>query len=350
MRTAKRIEPTSDKAAVAATAARTTAAKAAAASQPKPPAAKARGGGAKATATATKAAKPKVAPKPKAATPKAAANPARRTGGARAGAATTPLLVGVHTVDNGGIHMAALRAGHAGARALQVFTAPPRFYGDKASIQPARVARFHAALAEVGIRPEHVMVHGAYVLNVASPEAEKHDRSAAGLVKELERSTALGAGAACFHPGSAGSGGDRAAALARVAAAITAALRAVPGPTRLLVENTAGAGNTVARTAEEVAGILSLVPRELRSRTGYGLDTCHLFASGYDLRASPAALAAVLDEFERQTGSRRRSSTSTTARATSAATATGTHCSAAASSASSRSAGCSPTAARAASC
>jgi deoxyribonuclease-4 len=213
-----------------------------------------------------------------------------------------PVLVGVHTVDNGGIHMAALRGGGAGARSLQVFTAPPRFYGDKATIQPARVERFHAALAEVGIRPEHVMVHGAYVINVASPEPEKHDRSAAGLVKELERTTALGAFAACFHPGSAGSGGDRAAALGRVAAAITAAVRAVPGTTRLLVENTAGAGNTVARTAEEVAAILRQVPAELRHRTGYGLDTCHLFASGYDLRVSPAALTAVLDTFEEQTG------------------------------------------------
>jgi deoxyribonuclease-4 len=212
------------------------------------------------------------------------------------------VLVGVHTVDNGGIHMAALRAGRAGARSLQVFTAPPRFYGDKASIQPARVARFHAALDEVGIQREHVMVHGAYVLNVASAEPEKHERSAAGLVKELQRTTALGAFGACFHPGSAGSGGDRAAALTRVGEAITAALRAVPGPTRLLVENTAGAGNTVARTAEEVAGILAAVPADLRPRTGYGLDTCHLFASGYDLRVSAAAVGAVLDEFERQTG------------------------------------------------
>jgi deoxyribonuclease-4 len=212
------------------------------------------------------------------------------------------VLVGVHTVDNGGIDMAARRAGAAGARSLQVFTAVPKFYGDKSSIQPARVARFHTALDAVGIRKEHVLVHGAYVLNVASAEPEKHARSAAGLVKELERTTALGAFAACFHPGSAGSGGDRAAALTRVGEAIAAALEAVPGPTRLLVENTAGAGNTVARTADEVAAILAAVPKKLRRRTGYGLDTCHLFASGYDLRVSRQAVVAVLDEFEERTG------------------------------------------------
>lgn len=212
------------------------------------------------------------------------------------------LLFGVHTVDNGGIDMAARRAAAAGARALQVFTAPPVFYGDRAAIQQARIARFHAALAEVGIERRHVMVHAAYVLNTASAEPGKQQRSAAGLAKELERSTALEAGAVCFHPGSAGSGGDRAAALGRVAAALVAALRTVQGPTRLLVENTAGAGATVGRTAEEVAAILHAVPPALRPRTGYGLDTCHLFASGYDLRRSPAALTALLDEFEAATG------------------------------------------------
>jgi deoxyribonuclease IV len=212
------------------------------------------------------------------------------------------LIFGVHTVDHGGIHMAARRAAAAGARALQVFTAPPVFYGDKAAIQPARVATFHSTLAEVGIERRHVLVHAAYVLNTASAEAEKQQRSAAGLAKELERSTALEAGAVCFHPGSAGSGGDVAAALKRVAAAITAALRNVEGPTRLLVENTAGAGATVGRTAAEVAAILAAVPKPLRPRTGYGLDTCHLFASGYDIRRSPAALSALLDEFEAATG------------------------------------------------
>jgi len=221
---------------------------------------------------------------------------------AKAARSASGFLFGVHTVDNGGIHMAARRAAAAGAKALQVFTAPPRFYGDKASIQPGRVERFRATLDEVGIRPEHVVVHGAYVLNAASAEEEKHERSAAGLRKELERSTALGVGAVCFHPGSAGSSGDRQTALARVARAMTAALQAVEGDTRLLVENTAGAGATVGRTPEEVATILAHIPAGLRARSGYGLDTCHLFASGFDIARSPAALAEVLDGFERATG------------------------------------------------
>src|SRR5205085_12020910 len=136
------------------------------------------------------------------------------------------------------------------------------------------VERCHRALEETGIRPEHVVVHAAYVLSVATSEPDKWVRAAAGLAKEMERSTALGIASVCFHPGSA-TDGDTAAAAERVAKAITGALRSVEGGTRLLVENTAGAGKTLVRTAAEVADILRHVPAELRERTVYGLETCH---------------------------------------------------------------------------
>jgi deoxyribonuclease-4 len=138
---------------------------------------------------------------------------------------------------------------------------------------------------------------------VATAEEEKWVRASAGLTRELERSTTLGVGAVCFHPGSA-SDGDVPAAAERVAKAITLALKAVKGKTRLLVENTAGAGKTLGRTADEVRMILEAVPDSLRERTGYGLDTCHLFSSGYDITASEAALKGILDEFENATGER----------------------------------------------
>jgi deoxyribonuclease-4 len=214
-----------------------------------------------------------------------------------------PHFIGAHTIDNGGIHMAALRAGNAGMRAMQLFTAPPRFYGDKATMKPDKARRFNEALAQAGIKPEHVVVHGAYVLGVATPDEAKWARASAGLAKELERSTALGVGAMCFHPGSA-SDGDTEAAAERVARAITAALRSVEGSTRVLVENTAGAGKTLGRTAAEVAGILRHVPGELRPRTGYGLDTCHLFASGYALNESKKKVGEILDEWEEAMGER----------------------------------------------
>ncbi|HEU4566107.1 MAG TPA: deoxyribonuclease IV [Gemmatimonadaceae bacterium] len=210
-------------------------------------------------------------------------------------------FLGAHTVDNGGIDKAALRAGSAGMRSLQIFTAIPKYYGDRTSIRPERVERFRAALDAVEIEPRHVVSHAAYVLNVATAEEEKWARASAGLAKELERSTALGIGAVCFHPGAA-KDGDREAAARRIGRALTNALKAVDGSgdgaTRLLVENTAGAGMTMGRTPEEIAAILSFVPDELRPRTGYGLDSCHLYAAGYDIAESEAALAGVLDAFE----------------------------------------------------
>ena len=208
---------------------------------------------------------------------------------------------GAHTIDNGGIQMAVRRAANAEMRAMQLFTAIPKYYGDKVSIKPERVARFRDALAATKIAPERVVVHAAYVLNVATPDTEKWTRARDGLAKELERSTALGVGAVCFHPGAA-TDDDREAAAERIAAAIVHALDGVRGSTRLLVENTAGAGRTMARTAEEVGAILAHVPKSLRARTGYGLDTCHLFASGYDLRTSRAEVTRVLDAFEEATG------------------------------------------------
>jgi deoxyribonuclease-4 len=211
-------------------------------------------------------------------------------------------IFGAHTVDKGGIHMAALRAGRAGMKALQLFSAIPKYYGDKTSIRPERVQRFREALRTTGIEPANVLVHAAYVLNTATAEEEKWGRAAAGLRKELERSTALGAGALCFHPGAA-TDGDRESALGRVALAISRALETVPGQTRILIENTAGAGMTVGKTPEEVGGMLARVPAALRRRTGYGLDTCHLFSAGHDLTASPAALTGILDRFEHAAGS-----------------------------------------------
>jgi deoxyribonuclease-4 len=209
--------------------------------------------------------------------------------------------IGAHTIDNGGIHMAVLRAGNAGMTALQIFTAIPRFYGDKSTIKPERVARFKTALAKTRIKPANVVVHGAYVLSVATPDDEKWARASAGLTKELERSSALGVGAVCFHPGSAGPS-DRADSAKRIGKAIVVALETIESETRLLVENTAGAGKTMGKTAQEVGQILSHVPAALRKRTGYGLDTCHLFSSGYDITESRQAFTAVLDEFEETTG------------------------------------------------
>lgn len=206
------------------------------------------------------------------------------------------MFIGVHPNDSGGIELAVRRAAASGANALQVFSAKPQFYNDRIAVRAERVQRFRAAMQEQGLDLARCLVHAPYVLNTASPEADKYERAAAGLAKELERTSQLGAFACCFHPGSAGSG-DPASAIARVGDAIVRAIESTPGPARVLVENTAGAGRTMGRTPEEIAGMLARVPAPLRARTGYGLDTCHLFASGLDFTSSPAALSGLLDRF-----------------------------------------------------
>ena len=219
-------------------------------------------------------------------------------------------FIGAHTVDNGGIDMAVRRAANARMKAVQIFTAIPKYYGDKVSIRPERVDRFASALSATGIDAAHVVAHAAYVLNTATPEDDKASRARAGLAKELERSTLLGIGSVCFHPGADTDPARRTQALSpdevdlvaqRVAGAIIHALEAVPNSTtRVLIENTAGAGRTFARTAAEIAAILHGIPKALRPRTGYGLDTCHLFASGFDLR--DGGITRVLDAFEKEIG------------------------------------------------
>lgn len=216
---------------------------------------------------------------------------------------TAPRL-GVHPADAGGLPMAVRRAAAAGAQAVQVFTAPPTYYNEKVSLKPPKVAAVHAALADVGLTPHAVFVHAAYVLNTASPDEAKALRARGGLAKEYERTSALAAWGCCFHPGSAGDGSAEDAAV-RVGQAIRHALETVPesaAGTRVLIENTAGAGRTMGRTPEEIAIMLDQVPPALRHRTGYGLDTCHLFAAGHAIHESAESLRGVLDAFERATG------------------------------------------------
>jgi deoxyribonuclease-4 len=206
-------------------------------------------------------------------------------------------FIGAHTIDSGGLDQAVRRAAAAEMTALQIFTAIPKYYNEKVRIRPERTSRFREALATSPIGPAQVLVHAAYVINTASPEPEKAEKAARALTMELQRTTAVGALGCCFHPGSTGTG-DVDSAIARIADAVTAALEAVPGSARILLENTAGGGKTVGRKPEEIGAILDRIPPALRPRAGYGLDTCHLFAAGHDIGRSSGALRDVLDAFE----------------------------------------------------
>jgi len=106
-------------------------------------------------------------------------------------------------------------------------------------------------------------------------------RSLISFTSELRRCEALGLDALVSHPGNFID--DRNEGLARNAAAIGIALETVPGRTRLLMELTAGTGTALGSSFEDMAMLLSLIPAAVRNRVGVCVDTCHIFAAGYDL-------------------------------------------------------------------
>jgi deoxyribonuclease-4 len=186
--------------------------------------------------------------------------------------------LGAHVSTAGGMAMAPARADQIGATAMQVFTKTPNQWKEPV-IGPADAAGFRAALAASGVR--FTTAHDSYLINLASPDKVIRKRSVGSFGRELARCNVLRLDALVSHPGNFID--DRASGIARNADGITQALEAHPGPTRLLMEGTAGQGTVIGSTFEELARLLKLVPARLRRRIGICLDTCHLYAAGYDL-------------------------------------------------------------------
>jgi deoxyribonuclease-4 len=138
---------------------------------------------------------------------------------------------------------------------------------------------FRAALDTSGVR--FTNAHDSYLINLASPVKSLRRKSLASFRAELRRCNALGLDALVSHPGNFID--DRASGVARNAEAIVEALERETGPTRLLMELTAGQGTVIGSTFEEMAALLKRIPAKLRRRVGVCLDTAHVFAAGYDL-------------------------------------------------------------------
>ena len=126
-----------------------------------------------------------------------------------------------------------------------------------------------------------ICAHDSYLINLASPDAALRARSIESFRFELRRCHALGLDALVSHPGNYMD--DRESGLARNADAITEALEAEVGPTRLLMELTAGQGTVLGSTFQEMASLLSRIPAALQSRIGVCLDTAHVWPAGYDI-------------------------------------------------------------------
>ncbi|MBA3407488.1 MAG: deoxyribonuclease IV [Solirubrobacterales bacterium] len=206
------------------------------------------------------------------------------------------MLIGVHVSPAGGPAKAVERGVERGACSIQIFNQNPRQWKPR-EYSTEEVAEFRAAIADSDV--DALLIHAVYLLNCASEDAEIRTKSHTSLTASLRAGSALGANAVVLHPGSAlKDGGEAGAALDRAGAVIAEALAESEG-CPLHLENTAGAGGTLGRSFEELARLLEVAGGD--ARLGICLDSCHLLASGYDVR-SAEALADVLDEFDRIVG------------------------------------------------
>jgi deoxyribonuclease-4 len=186
--------------------------------------------------------------------------------------------LGAHVSIAGGTWEAAARAREISATGAQVFTKQANRWAER-EIEAEEAQRFRAAMAETQVR--WICAHDSYLINLASPDADLRARSINSFRAELRRCHALGLDAVVSHPGNFMD--DRASGIARNADGIAQALEAEAGPTRLLMELTAGQGTVLGSTFEEMADLLSRIPAPLRARVGVCLDTAHVWAAGYDL-------------------------------------------------------------------
>lgn len=204
------------------------------------------------------------------------------------------MLIGAHVSPAGGPANAVARGAERGCRAIQIFNQSPRqwkpteYDGDK-------VEAFKEAMQ--GSQVRQLLVHAVYLVNCASEDPDLREKSLASLTASLRAGQALGAVGVVVHPGSALKS-DVGAAVGRAAEVIKEALAESEG-CDLHLENTAGAGGTLGRTFEELAALIDGAGGG--KRLGACLDSCHLLASGYDIRTAEA-LSDVVDDFDRVVG------------------------------------------------
>jgi deoxyribonuclease-4 len=204
------------------------------------------------------------------------------------------MLIGAHVSPSGGLPKAIQRGVERGCEAIQIFNQSPRMW-KPTTYRDEDVAAFRQAMAESPI--DAVLIHAVYLLNCASDDKDIRAKSLASLTHSLRVGQAIGAGAVVLHPGSAKQGhvGE---AIARAGKTIAAALGDSEG-CELHLENTAGAGGTLGRSFEELAALIDAAGAD--KRLGVCLDSCHLLASGYDIR-TPAGMGSVLRECSRELG------------------------------------------------
>jgi len=205
------------------------------------------------------------------------------------------VFVGAHVSSAGGIHTAVERAVALDADSVQIFTQSPRMWRPTNHPQE-NFDRFKEARAEAGLGG--VLCHALYLINLASPKDDFYEKSVAALANTVDVGCAIDADGVVFHIGShLGAGVEE--GFDRAVAAMRVVLDRCSDTTWLLMENSAGTGDTVGRSIEELATLFERL--DGHPRLGVCLDSCHLYASGYDV-TDPAVLDALLDEVDREIG------------------------------------------------
>jgi deoxyribonuclease-4 len=205
------------------------------------------------------------------------------------------VLAGAHVSTSGGIHTAIDRIEAIGGDAVQIFTQSPRAWRPT-NHEPANFERFKERRAEVGV--EAAVCHALYLINLATLDDTVYEKSRDSLLNTVEVACAIEADGVVVHVGShLGAGLE--AGLQRALPALEEALERCSDVTWLLLENSAGAGDTVGRSVNELAELVDRLGRH--PRVGVCLDSCHLWVSGVDV-TDPGALDALVADVDARIG------------------------------------------------
>jgi deoxyribonuclease-4 len=199
---------------------------------------------------------------------------------------------GAHLSTAGGIDTAIDRAAAIKADCVQVFTQSPRMWKHTVHA-PDAIERFKAKRAAAGIGG--VVCHALYLCNLGASDSAIYDKSVTALCATVDAAVAIEADGVVFHVGSH-LGGGLDAGMKQIVRAMKKILKRCKGDTWLLIENSAGAGGTIGRSIPELAQLIDAL--DGHERLGICLDSCHLYASGYDVtdRAVLDELVAGVDE------------------------------------------------------
>ncbi|MFC1475525.1 deoxyribonuclease IV [Candidatus Zixiibacteriota bacterium] len=205
-------------------------------------------------------------------------------------------LIGAHMSIAGGAYNALLHAEKADCRTVQLFNKSSNQWAAK-PLSTEEIDRFHAEAERTQIKP--CVSHTAYLINCGSPDRALYKKSVTALAVEYDRCCKLGLDYLVMHPGAhIGSGLEN--GINRIGAALNKVLeKYATGGTTICLEAVAGAGSTIGRTFEELQAILAQI--EDQSRVGVCLDTCHIFAAGYDIRTR-GAYQSTMAVFDRVIG------------------------------------------------